>query len=140
MEPAHLARTEPTHPAVGLGLQEAPDSPRRIRLHGSRATALTPRASSQPAGVMTSQRRLTARIAIRLAVAMAFALAAAGATAADMGKVVRHVFPAAETGFDPQGISDLYSGTVIQAIFETLLTYDYLARPAKLVPMAAEAL
>src|SRR3954451_1219960 len=60
--------------------------------------------------------------------------------AADMNKVVRHVFPAAETGFDPQGISDLYSGTVIQAVFETLLTYDYLARPAKLVPMAAEAL
>ena len=28
----------------------------------------------------------------------------------------------------------------MQAIFETLLTYDYLARPSKLVPMAAEAL
>src|SRR3954451_1417645 len=60
--------------------------------------------------------------------------------AADMNKVVRHVFPAAETGFDPQGIDDLYSGTVVQAIFETLLTYDYLARPSKLVPQTAEAL
>ena len=58
------------------------------------------------------------------------------ALAADMNKVVRQVFPVAETGFDPQAIDDLYSGTVVQAIFETLLTYDYLARPAKLVPMA----
>ena len=62
------------------------------------------------------------------------------AAAADMNKVVRQVFPAAETGFDPQGIDDLYSGTVVQAIFETLLTYDYLARPAKLVPQTAEAM
>lgn len=62
------------------------------------------------------------------------------AVAADMNKVVNHVFPVAETGFDPQGIHDLYSGTVVQAIFDTLLTYDYLARPSKLVPRAAEAL
>ena len=57
-----------------------------------------------------------------------------------MSKVIRHVFPAAETGFDPAGAQDLYSGTIEQAIFETLLTYDYLARPAKLVPLAAEAM
>ncbi|MDQ6621410.1 MAG: ABC transporter substrate-binding protein [Pseudomonadota bacterium] len=60
--------------------------------------------------------------------------------AADMNKVVKHVFPVAETGFDPQAIDDLYSGTVVQVIFETLLTYDYLARPAKLIPLTAEAL
>ena len=60
--------------------------------------------------------------------------------AADPNKVVRHVFPAAETGFDPAGAQDLYSGTIEQAVFETLLTYDYLARPSKIVPGAAEAL
>ena len=60
--------------------------------------------------------------------------------AADMGKVIRHVFPVAETGFDPSAAHDLYSGTIEQAIFETLLTYDYLARPAKVVPLAAEAM
>jgi oligopeptide transport system substrate-binding protein len=60
--------------------------------------------------------------------------------AADMNKVVRHVFPVAETGFDPAAITDLYSGTIVQVIFETLLTYDYLARPSKLVPLTAEAL
>ncbi|MGC1818657.1 MAG: ABC transporter substrate-binding protein [Casimicrobiaceae bacterium] len=59
---------------------------------------------------------------------------------ADPAKVIRQVFPAAETGFDPAGAQDLYSGTIEQAIFETLLTYDYLARPSKLVPLAAEAM
>src|SRR5437773_7840490 len=61
-------------------------------------------------------------------------------SAANPNKVIRHVFPAAETGFDPAGAQDLYSGTIEQAIFETLLTYDYLARPAKLVPQTAEAM
>ena len=76
-----------------------------------------------------------------LAIALTLAgLACVPAAAADMNKVVRHVFPAGEEGFDPAGAHDLYSGTVEQAIFETLLTYDYLARPAKLVPLTAEAL
>jgi oligopeptide transport system substrate-binding protein len=60
--------------------------------------------------------------------------------AADPAKVIRHAFPAAESGFDPAGAQDLYSGTIEQSIFETLLTYDYLARPAKLVPLVAESL
>ncbi len=68
------------------------------------------------------------------------AFATVAAVAADMNKVVRHVFPAGEEGFDPGAAHDLYSGTVNQVIFETLLTYDYLARPSKLVPLTAEAL
>ncbi len=56
------------------------------------------------------------------------------------GKVLRVTFQAAETGFDPARISDYYSGTVIEAIFDPLLTYDYLARPAKLVPNVARSL
>src|SRR5262245_40621969 len=55
-------------------------------------------------------------------------------------KVLRVTFQAAETGFDPVRVSDYYSGTVIEAIYEALLTYDYLARPAKLAPNTAEAL
>lgn len=62
------------------------------------------------------------------------------AAAADPAKVLRIAFPTAETGFDPVRVSDLYSNTVNEAVFETLLTYDYLARPAKLVPRAAEAM
>jgi oligopeptide transport system substrate-binding protein len=75
-----------------------------------------------------------------LACTIAAGALALPAAAADMSKVIRYVFPAAETGFDPAGAQDLYSGTIEQAIFETLLTYDYLARPAKLVPLTAEAL
>ncbi|MFL6657689.1 MAG: ABC transporter substrate-binding protein [Massilia sp.] len=55
-------------------------------------------------------------------------------------KTLRYIFPAAETGFDPAVARDLYSGHVTQAIFETLFTYDYLARPVKLVPLSAAAL
>jgi ABC-type transport system substrate-binding protein len=64
----------------------------------------------------------------------------AAAAAADPNKVLRIAFPTAETGFDPVRISDIYSNTINEAIFERLLTYDYLARPAKLVPMVAEAM
>ena len=72
--------------------------------------------------------------------ALALLLVIAPAHAADPSKVLRHVFPAAESGFDPAGVQDLYSATIEQMLFETLLTYDYLARPSKLVPLTAEAL
>src|SRR5690242_12912373 len=55
-------------------------------------------------------------------------------------KVLRVTFGAAETGFDPVRVSDYYSSSIISAVFDPLLTYDYLARPAKLVPNTAEAL
>jgi ABC-type transport system substrate-binding protein len=58
----------------------------------------------------------------------------------DPEKVLRYVFPAAETGFDPATGRDLYSAHITQSVFETLYTYDYLARPAKLIPLTAESL
>ncbi|MFW1950856.1 ABC transporter substrate-binding protein [Acinetobacter beijerinckii] len=61
-------------------------------------------------------------------------------SSADPNKVLRYVFPVAETGFDPAGVHDLYSAHVNGSIFETLFTYDYLASPAKLVPRTAIAL
>jgi ABC-type transport system substrate-binding protein len=60
--------------------------------------------------------------------------------AADMNKVVRHAFRVAETSFDPARESDRYSAFIIDAIFDPLLTYDYLARPVKLIPGVAEAM
>jgi ABC-type transport system substrate-binding protein len=54
--------------------------------------------------------------------------------AADMNKTLHYYFEAPETGFDPAQVSDHYSLEVISSIFEPLLTYDYLARPQKLVP------
>ena len=62
------------------------------------------------------------------------------APAADPSKVLRITFQVAETGFDPVKVSDYYSATVIETIFDPLLTYDYLARPAKLVPNVTDAL
>src|SRR5437773_10720964 len=61
-------------------------------------------------------------------------------SAADPGKVIRHAFPAAETGFDPAAAQDLYSARIEQVISEPLLSYDYLPRPPKLVPPPAEPL
>ena len=55
-------------------------------------------------------------------------------------KTLRIAFPVAETGFDPQATSDLYSDHVQRAIFETLYGFDYLARPYKRVPRIAAAL
>src|SRR5438067_9426789 len=87
------------------------------------------------------QKRSLHRVIFLAAAVLAIAgLSCRPLFAADRSKVVRHVFPAAETGFDPAGAQDLYSATIEQAIFETLLTYDYLARPAKLVPGLAEAM
>jgi ABC-type transport system substrate-binding protein len=71
---------------------------------------------------------------------MAAFLVCAGVQAANGEKILRVTFQASETGFDPVRVHDLYSSTVIEAIYDTLLTYDYLARPPKLVPNAAEAM
>jgi ABC-type transport system substrate-binding protein len=59
---------------------------------------------------------------------------------AEPRKTIRLSFPTAETGFDPARVHDLYSNIVNEAIFERLLTYDYLARPVRLAPMTAEVL
>jgi ABC-type transport system substrate-binding protein len=85
--------------------------------------------------VSAASRRIVAALCLCAGLA-----AATVALAADPNKVIRTYFPAAETGFDPVRISDNYSATVTEAIFDRLLTYDYLARPAKLVPMVTEAL
>ena len=70
----------------------------------------------------------------------AFLLAGGNVLAADPGKVVRLEFYVAETGFDPGKIQDYFSSVVLEALFEPLMTYDYLARPSKLVPRSAEAM
>ncbi|MEP6701628.1 MAG: ABC transporter substrate-binding protein [Betaproteobacteria bacterium] len=67
-------------------------------------------------------------------------LCAHRAQAADMNKILRISFNAGETGFDPVRVTDTYSNAVTEQIYEPLLTYDYLARPARLVPMTAESM
>ncbi len=79
--------------------------------------------------------RLLASIALTGAL-----LAPGSGAAADMNKTLRISFQVAETGFDPQAISDLYSDFVNRHIFDPLYNYDYLARPYKLVTNTAVAL
>ena len=62
------------------------------------------------------------------------------ANPADPNKVLRLAFPVPETGFDPVRVNDLYSNTINAAIFQPLVSYDWMAMPTKLVPDAAEAL
>ncbi len=57
--------------------------------------------------------------------------------AADPGKVVRTTFQSAESKLDPQAESDEASGTLNDHIFDSLLEYAYLARPARLRGRAA---
>ncbi len=79
----------------------------------------------------------SAAIAVFAACAAAFAPMT---TAADMNKTLRVEFRVAESGFDPQAFSDNYSSMVVDAIFDPLYTYDYFARPVKLVPRTADGL
>ena len=75
-----------------------------------------------------------------LAVVVA-ALLPAGATPQPQAqKVLRVAYLIAETNFDPAFVSDLYSNNVCEEIFESPLTYDFLARPAKLKPQTLEAM
>ena len=60
--------------------------------------------------------------------------------AADANKTLHVAFNAAETGFDPPTVNDNYSYMVCDAIFDSLYTYDYFARPPRLVPNTAAAL
>jgi ABC-type transport system substrate-binding protein len=62
------------------------------------------------------------------------------AAAADMSKTLRIAFQLAESSFDPAIFQDVYSGMLSANIFDPLVDYDYLARPAKLKPNTAEAL
>ena len=78
---------------------------------------------------------------LRAALAVAaIALATMAQAQPDPAKVIRAVFPTGETGFDPQAAGDIYSNAVNRVIFDTPYTYDYLARPYKLIPNTAVAL
>jgi len=73
--------------------------------------------------------------------ALAALLAATTALAQpDPTKTLKVAFLIAETGFDPQAASDLYSNYVNRVMFDPPFRYDYLARPHKLIPNTAAAL
>ena len=57
-----------------------------------------------------------------------------------MSKTIHVAFGSAENGLDPQAVYDSYSFYVCHAIFDPLYTYDYFARPVRLVPNTAAGL
>ena len=62
------------------------------------------------------------------------------AAAADSGKVLRTAFSIAESSFDPVLAYDAASNSVVEEISESMLEYEYLARPVKLAPLTLERL
>ena len=81
-----------------------------------------------------------ASVLLRALLCAVFVAVSMPSSPAHAGRVLKMEFYVAETGFDPVKVQDLYSQTVCEAIFDSLMTYDYLARPAKLVPRLAEAM
>src|SRR3974390_679657 len=74
------------------------------------------------------------RIAPGLAALLIVTAHASQPPASQSPKVFRYAWQIAETTFDPQKIIDLYSNIANNAMFDTPLKYDYLARPLKLQP------
>ncbi len=60
--------------------------------------------------------------------------------AADMSKTLRGVFNFAETSFDPAAAWDAPSDAVVEHIYDSMLEYEYLARPVKLKANTLERL
>ena len=88
-----------------------------------------------------TQRRQVMKAALGLAGSALAGSAAANEAAPAVGpKVLRYAIRIAETGFDPAQISDLYSRTICQAMFDPPLQFEFLARPYRLQPSTLVAL
>ncbi len=91
--------------------------------------------------------RGSSSLAVALVALVAVALAAcpavtarAAATWADPAKTLHVTFPVAETGFDPAPSQDYYSAHVLRMVFDSLYVPDYLARPYRVAPSAADGM
>jgi ABC-type transport system substrate-binding protein len=67
-------------------------------------------------------------------------LVAPPAAAADPAKTLRVALSSPEMSFDPQFSADAGSDGIIDHIYESMLDYDYLVRPVKLVPRTLDAM
>jgi ABC-type transport system substrate-binding protein len=65
---------------------------------------------------------------------------AAGTDAPGGAKVLRLALSSRENNLDPAQISDTISAALVSSLFDAPLTYDHLARPAKLKPNTATSL
>jgi len=97
-------------------------------------------AARQPANSALHCAAVALAVACTLGAFVLSPLAEAQPKWADPAKTLRVTFPIAETGFDPHATSDYYSSHVERAIFDSLYTFDYLARPHKIIPKTAAAM
>jgi ABC-type transport system substrate-binding protein len=70
----------------------------------------------------------------------AWAQAATPAADAAPAKVLRLALASRENNLDPAQVSDVISAALVAGIFDAPLTYDHLARPARLKPNTATSL
>ena len=90
-------------------------------------------------------------LVLATAFSIAFSMSASAAAAQPAGaaqsptpghsaKTLRYAFPIAESSFDPAQISDLYSRTVVAAMFDAPLEFEFMASPARMRPNVAAAM
>ena len=84
----------------------------------------------------------------RLTAALLFSVLSTGIAAGALAqppakpqeKVLRMFLSTSETGLDPASASDNATLSLLENLFDPLLRYDYLARPATLRPNTATAM
>ena len=75
--------------------------------------------------------QLTRLVGVAACVIYAAAAAPSSHAAADPNKVLRIALEAADDGMDAMRTNSLYTTWLVQNVFENLLRYDHMARPAK---------
>jgi ABC-type transport system substrate-binding protein len=80
---------------------------------------------------------LALALTLLLAPAASPANTAAPVASAATPKVLRLAFPSRENNLDPAQVSDVVSVAIVASFFDSPLTYDHLARPARLKPNTA---
>ena len=98
------------------------------------------RADCRVPGAAIAAMAARPRVRVLVAALCFVTLAMFDARAADVPKTLHVAFPVAESGFDPQALSDTYSDAVCLGIFDPLYRYDYFARPVVLEPNTADGL
>ena len=86
------------------------------------------------AAVTAPDARMNRRRFLVAGAAAPLATVAGAAVEARPDRTLRVAFQTPETGFDPAQVQDAYSNRIIVHIFDAPLRFDFMARPARLVP------
>ena len=102
-----------------------------LMMHSTMAAVVTTAVATAAATTMATAVVFVSFLGIGNAQANATAAVTPTAYSPDKNKVLRYAFEISETGMDPHRVSDVYSTMAHNAIFDSPLHYDYLARPLK---------